>query len=421
MIKSSFAKAYFGHLPVEMAAWTELETFVDGYIGAMRCSRSRKPRGEQEEEEEEKEIALLQETFSDVMRNHRLARSYPVSPAQAAGAFRWLRHVFERNGVPTGEGLLAFTEEEARVSTASRQQEPEFIFKSFDRSAGAGTTAGTTFVTLLEENRHLLGRGTTGLTSWQGALFLSDWAQNQGRRFLEGKRVVELGCGTGLVGISILKTTDVKSYTFTDCHFRVINAVINNLQINFPPAKEDEPSEKLFEARLRQLQSGPEQKISHEKMSCTSYHHRLSREGGTDPEVVVRHLDWTSFEEGDHEGADVILGADIVYERGLLPPLCSVLRSLLRRRLHRDDQAATTTTAAAAFVACTERSHTTLAVFEDCLREARLAFEIGCKGCYSPAESVLNSDVQHQPTRIYKIVLGQVEDAAAEGTERGLL
>jgi len=30
----------------------------------------------------------------------------------------------------------------------------------------------------LEENREIFGHGTTGLTSWQGALFLNDWAMN---------------------------------------------------------------------------------------------------------------------------------------------------------------------------------------------------------------------------------------------------
>jgi hypothetical protein len=68
--------------------------------------------------------------------------------------------------VPKGiENELAQFESEGNLS------EPEYIFKTFDRGESV-------FVTLLEENRELIGHGTTGLTSWQGALFLSDWAQN---------------------------------------------------------------------------------------------------------------------------------------------------------------------------------------------------------------------------------------------------
>ena len=47
-------------------------------------------------------------------------------------------------------------------------EESEYIYKTFDRGGGD-------FVTLLEENRDIIGHGTTGLTSWQGALFMADW------------------------------------------------------------------------------------------------------------------------------------------------------------------------------------------------------------------------------------------------------
>ncbi len=54
-----------------------------------------------------------------------------------------------------------------------------------------------------------------------------------------------------------------------------------------------------------------------------------------------------------------------------------------------------------AFLSCTERSYTTLGVFEDSMSAAGLAFEVGSKGCYSPTESVLNSDVQHQVKMVF--------------------
>ncbi len=106
---------------------------------------------------------LLQKLL-DLMDNHPVATRFPISPVQRAGAVKWLEETFEKKLSCEGNEVL--------------DQEPEFVFKSFERSGGS-------FVTLLEENRELIGRGTTGLTSWQGAMFLADWAQNQGFHHLK--------------------------------------------------------------------------------------------------------------------------------------------------------------------------------------------------------------------------------------------
>ena len=50
---------------------------------------------------------------------------------------------------------------------------------------------------------------------------------------------------------------------------------------------------------------------------------------------------------------DVILGSDIVYERSLIKPLCEILKQNL-----------TVASSAVAYIACTERSRTTLECFE---------------------------------------------------------
>ena len=50
---------------------------------------------------------------------------------------------------------------------------------------------------------------------------------------------------------------------------------------------------------------------------------------------------------------DVILGSDIVYERSLIKPLCKILKQNL-----------TVASSAVAYIACTERSRTTLECFE---------------------------------------------------------
>ena len=37
----------------------------------------------------------------------------------------------------------------------------------------------------------------------------------------QGKRILELGSGVGMLGISLLKTLPMKEYIFTDCHYKV--------------------------------------------------------------------------------------------------------------------------------------------------------------------------------------------------------
>ena len=93
---------------------------------------------------------------------------------------------------------------------------------------------------------------------------------------------------------------------------------------------------------------------------------------------------------------DVILGSDIVYERSLIPPLCQLIHSFL---------SASDGSLPVAYIACTERSRTTLQCFEEEISKAGLMYEIIHKGSYSPTETILSSDVQHQPTRLYCIKL----------------
>ena len=52
-------------------------------------------------------------------------------------------------------------------------EDPEYIFKTFIRRKQNSSSIEWYYVTLLEENRNIIGHGTTGLTSWQGALFLA--------------------------------------------------------------------------------------------------------------------------------------------------------------------------------------------------------------------------------------------------------
>ncbi len=197
--------------------------------------------------------------------------------------------------------------------------------------------------------------------------------------------MLELGCGTGLLGLTLLKTLPIASYTFTDCHFRVINAVIQNIELNMGGDNHN------YEHRLKQLQTGPDSIVSEETVGTVKYEKNLNNSS-----IKVRHLDWTDANSSnlDFSDFDLLLAADVVYERSLLPHLCNVISKFLHFDPRSDDSA---------FVSCTERSPTTLSEFERCLDESDLEFEICFRGRYSPGSSLLSSDVQHQFTRVYRI------------------
>lgn len=49
---------------------------------------------------------------------------------------------------------------------------------------------------------------------------------------LKNKFIVELGCGTGLSGISACINCEPREYWFTDCHLTVLEVLKHNIQVN---------------------------------------------------------------------------------------------------------------------------------------------------------------------------------------------
>ncbi len=153
VLLDSFASLYFGHVPVKSAAWEQLREIADRFV----CAAER----------DSTEVCELRKQLESVMSEHKLAKTYPVSPVQKRAAARWIEQAFSNlDDDDDGDSV----------------KEPEFVFKTFDRLSPEGVSGDKILVTLLEENRDLIGKGTTGLTSWQGALFLTDWATTAGRK-----------------------------------------------------------------------------------------------------------------------------------------------------------------------------------------------------------------------------------------------
>ena len=167
----------------------------------------------------------------------------------------------------------------------------------------------------------------SGLTSWRAGECLSSWLDSQ-PDLLSGRSVLELGSGSGITGIfAVKRVPHITSFTFTDCHPKVLANLRLNVTNNLRDWSEVSGDSERLELRLE-----------------------------TGSEVVVTDLDWSSFSEspGDSDiSADVILGADIVFDPDLIPSLVTTIRILLSR----SDQGL-------AVIACCVRNKETFEAFE---------------------------------------------------------
>uniref|UniRef100_A0A3Q0SKJ2 Eukaryotic elongation factor 2 lysine methyltransferase n=1 Tax=Amphilophus citrinellus TaxID=61819 RepID=A0A3Q0SKJ2_AMPCI len=159
-------------------------------------------------------------------------------------------------------------------------EETTECYKSYLLPAGGAVS--------LLENIALISEGTTGLVTWEAALYLAEWAlENQ--QVFTGRTVLELGSGVGLTGIAICRSCSPKRFVFSDCHSRVLQKLRDNVRLN-----------------------------------------GLSEQ--TSPAVGVEELDWTAATEEELRkvGADVIIAADVVYDPEIAGSLVKLLSTILR-------------------------------------------------------------------------------------------
>ncbi|XP_011308709.1 protein FAM86D [Fopius arisanus] len=139
---------------------------------------------------------------------------------------------------------------------------------------------------IIRESRNLISDGTTGLCSWQGALALAEWCVFH-EDFLRDKKILELGSGVGLTGLTVLNLCSPKSFLFSDCHPRVLDILRSNVDLN--------------SSRID---------IDHE----------------------IIDLPWENIDEGmgNRLGVDLVIAADVIYDNSLFPLLINGLKLLMR-------------------------------------------------------------------------------------------
>ncbi|KAI1761576.1 putative methyltransferase-domain-containing protein [Hypoxylon sp. FL1150] len=155
--------------------------------------------------------------------------------------------------------------------------------------------ASEPMITILERRHLISGSRTTGFRTWEGSLHLASYLLTKdGSRLIRGKNVFELGAGTGFLSILMAKHLQAKHVTTTDGDERVIGSLRENLQLN--------DLEDRQQVRTETLRWG----------------HDLS---GT----------WVEDDCAAHP-YDVVIGADITYDKIAITALVATLQSLFDMR-----------------------------------------------------------------------------------------
>ncbi|KAL1999824.1 hypothetical protein VTN02DRAFT_3939 [Thermoascus thermophilus] len=150
---------------------------------------------------------------------------------------------------------------------------------------------GRTVIT--SESRGLiLSSGTTGFRTWEAALHLGTFLSTpQGEALVRGKRVIELGAGTGFLSMFCAKHLGVERILVTDREPSLISSIRDCVARNGLDPSRIQPAIWEWGNPLEDSQCGDNQ-------------------------------------SGQPQHFDVALGADLIYDVDLVPLLLSTLRDL---------------------------------------------------------------------------------------------
>lgn len=294
----------------------------------------------------------VQKKVLDSTINSDLIKQYPIKTSYQKAFLKLFMTKIEESGNEIHDDLYT-----AYCRLISLQDEESVHYRHFL------VENGTLNCITLKESTNLISKGTTGLCSWQGAVVLSDWCAENIEQF-QGKNILELGCGVGLTGMSIISICSPKQYIFSDCHPTVLDMLCENVKLNFLLNKQHKLSN-MYDTSLRlKLQLKYKQ---------------------TDIKII--DLNWQDIEyvTEDFLQPDIIVAADILYESDSFDSLTLGLKHLL-------------TSSNYAVFAATIRNEDTISQFLEHLENHNLTFE----ECISPRWTVLIQSI-NSPVRILKI------------------
>lgn len=203
------------------------------------------------------------------------------------------------------------------------------------------------------ENRLLIAAGgTTGLRTWEAALHLGQFLCAN-RNVVEGKRILELGAGTGYLSIVCAKCLDAAHVTVSDGAEDVVDNLADNFTLNDTPWSYNASPDTVVSPKL------------------LKWGHAL---------VGTEEAEWNGGRE-----VDLVIGADITYDQKAIPSLVATLQELLGLYPQ-----------AGIIISATERNIDTLSAFRHaCLLSRLQVIELD----FEPGEALarLGPDRRHEP------------------------
>nr|XP_040046475.1 protein-lysine N-methyltransferase EEF2KMT isoform X2 [Gasterosteus aculeatus aculeatus] len=250
-----FQASFFAMRRLRSFPWTFLEKYLE-------CNKS-------------------SDLISDILKQtclHSLSRTCPPSVRYRK---RFLSELIRREEAAGCDPLDELYDALAEVIAAEDTTE---CYKSYLLYSFRALQPGGGAVSLLESVA-LISEGTTGLVTWEAALYLAEWALDH-RHTFTGRTVLELGSGVGLTGVAICRSCGPSRYVFSDCHPEVLQKLRGNVR----------------------------------------------RNGLTEPAAAVEELDWTTVTGARvaQVGADVVIAADVVYDPEVVESLVKLLSEVLR-------------------------------------------------------------------------------------------
>ncbi|KIL01047.1 hypothetical protein PAXRUDRAFT_821060 [Paxillus rubicundulus Ve08.2h10] len=226
-------------------------------------------------------------------------------------------------------------------------------------------------ITLLE-SRTTIEAGTTGLRTWRASLILARYLL-QHPELVAYSNVLELGSGTGFIGILVASLQ--------------LHAVISSSTSNLAGYVHT-PSVYLTDVNSVVL------------ARCQSNVQLPCNRSSSHPNIKYRSLDWldslscweSMISFFGEARADMILGADIVFDPALVPPLVRTLSLALQCKHTR-----------LAIIVLTVRNEGTLAYFLDEIRKELEIAEVDSTATSTPLSEILDQVDTGLPVKIFKI------------------
>ncbi|KAM8825315.1 protein-lysine N-methyltransferase EEF2KMT isoform 1-T1 [Synchiropus picturatus] len=230
--------------------------------------------------ENELERSRSPEVISDILKEtlgHSLARQFPPSVKFRR---KFVVELIKREEGAASGGAEPLDQLYDVLAQVIGLEERAGGYKSYFLPDGGAVS--------LLENEAMISDGTTGLVTWEAALYLAEWAMEHPERF-SGRALLELGSGAGLTGIVVCRSCRPSRFIFSDCHPGVLTRLEENATLNG----------------------------------------LMDR---TDLDVRVQRLDWIEVTEEQlrEVGADTVIAADVVYDPDVVEQLVRLLSMILR-------------------------------------------------------------------------------------------